>query len=197
MGAIELPTASIVAIEDPSEVVRQVLECDEPNARSVLLGHMADGIVWGAVRDGRWVLSCSAHPRLSPRLDVRSLLLLRIFDQDGETFLWRDEDAGLRGRRLEDGAPRGPDDPLRWLDETHLVRGDRLIEGAPASDHFTPVADARGARHVPPLRWHHPDEPSSSPATLLVRHHLRCDDESGCVRIVASRCVELSTQASA
>lgn len=184
-----LATARLSALDDADRIVEQVLTEGVPDGPRFLLAHMVGGIVWGTGHEGRWQLSCQAHPTLSPPLASESLLTMRIFDDARETFVWRDEDLGLKARTLEDSQPLAADDPLRWLDEQRLLRGDRTVAGEPASQLFTPVEDAGGSRHAPPLTWRDDAELAARPGVMLIRHHLRADPGSGCVEIAASRCV--------
>lgn len=197
MTTTELTTARLTAIEHPEEVLAAVLDrATSPSRGQWLLAHLSDGVVWGIVRDGAWRLSGDEHPDLSPPLRADGLLLLRVFDAGGETFVWNDEDLGLRGRRIDDLEDRPMGDPLRWIDESRLLRGDRFVASAVASRDFTPVADASGSRHVPPLTWEGSDDVRAHPGLLHVRHHLTTDEASGCVRIVVSRCVGIAKRGS-
>jgi hypothetical protein len=81
------------------------------------------------------------------------------------------------------------------MDESRIVLGDRLLE-APKGG-FTRVGSATGAEQVVP------DELSDEvfqkslwPLRLHVRHYLESDDETGAVRIAATRLVELEVKRS-
>jgi CRISPR-associated protein (TIGR03984 family) len=161
-----------------------------------LLAHCDDGVTWGRCAAGRWHLSHEAFPDVSPLPTAANLQQLRLFGLQREVLIWRGE-KGLEGRELSDRDTALVDESLRPRDETWLLLGDRVVAGArdPSASneavHFTLVGDGRGARHAPPWRLNSSDFGSERkrhwPMRLVVRHYFECDEQSGLVRVAASR----------
>lgn len=211
-GDTPIGGATLTSLEDAAcrRLVDQILSARtttraaRPSAW--LIAHGIDGVTWGAGGDDRWSLADDAFPDFAPPLAHDSLLSLRVFDEAAETLVWRDGDAGLRGRELRD-APEGPAAVSRsqWSPERHeatvpIEEWQILIgDGGHPPDFgngFSLLTATTGARHVVPMAWEPGEAPAARPAALCVRHYLAQQDEtiglrSGAVRVVASRLVRL------
>ncbi|MGH2733357.1 MAG: type III-D CRISPR-associated protein Csx19 [Actinomycetota bacterium] len=182
----------------PEDAGSLLSECRGPDTSALwLLAHCDDGVTWGRCDGSRLLLSCSQHENWpTPRPTARNLQQLRLFGERGEVLVWRREDAGdaLAGRLLADGAEQPhPDDPARPCEELYLVLGTRIAEGGEATgDGFTAVTDAAGRVQVLPLGLGRDTPDWGRPAACLrISHYLERDEETGCVRIAASRLVAL------
>jgi CRISPR-associated protein (TIGR03984 family) len=148
-----------------------------------LLAHCESGVTWG-VFDGRgWRLGSDAFPDLCPRPSAENILEVRLFWPAGEVLIWRGE-SGLRGRLLRDDDKGKHPSALRPDDEDRLLRVGRDCYGR---DGFVRVRDGTGAEQALPLL----DSESVAPDRLRVRHYFEQDDETGAVRVVATRLVKL------
>jgi CRISPR-associated protein (TIGR03984 family) len=81
------------------------------------------------------------------------------------------------------------------MDESRILLGDRLLETPKGG--FSRVGSPTGAEQVVPVElsedlFHE----SRWPLRLHVRHYLEADDETGAVRIAATRLVELEVRRS-
>lgn len=154
-----------------------------------LLGFCHDGVVWGCREGDTWHLSGDVFPEVSPTPSRGSLLELRLFGQARELLMWR-HGAEFRGRWLETrGLAPGAPAELKPLPETYVVRGNRLQA---TRGGFSRVCDETGARHAVP--WVCEDAGFAGgewPLRLKVEHYLAQDEDTGAVRIAASRLVEL------
>jgi len=157
-----------------------------------LLAHTDHGVIWGhrPGGTGAWRFAGDAFPGDTSPLDPATVQQVRVFGPDTEVLLWR---AGgrLHGRRLADGSgidPAGPAQPYR---EPRVLLADRVLGGP--RDGFTLVGDAAGSRQVVPLacdpgwfnqgRW---------PLRLILRHYLEADEDTGMLRVAATRLVTLT-----
>ncbi|MGI6618429.1 MAG: CRISPR-associated protein Csx19 [Bacillota bacterium] len=155
-----------------------------------MLGHCYDGITWGRwdPHEGVWVTGDRAFPNLSPRISEDNLIELRIFGEETEILIWRLYD-GFLGRRLSHCACTAFDEAIRPIKEELVLVGDRVIGRGMG---FTHVGTPSGIQQVVPIdvepgafvksRW---------PLRLTVWHYLCCDEESGVIRIGASRLADL------
>lgn len=150
-----------------------------------LLCHCDDGVTWGRLEGSAWRLGSGVFPDLCPVPSEISVQELRVFSPSAEVLVWRTED-GLRGRVLRDSDPAVNDGPLAPHDEDRLLLGERVGE---FRDGFTRVGDGTGAEQALPL--HITEERSSSWPRLRVRHYFAREERTGCVRIVATRLVEV------
>jgi len=164
-----------------------------------LLAHCDEGVVWGYLDAGQWRLATEAFPHVVPQLSEVGLQQLRLFGPRREILLWRCDD-GFQGRELADlPTPLADDDPLHRDEEEFLVLGDHVLDDRSAGastvkSRFTLIGDRRGARQTVPCTLT-PDDFGDDrqrrwPLRLLVRHYFTCDD-TGLVRVVASRLVDL------
>ncbi|MBX3156457.1 MAG: hypothetical protein KF773_10695 [Deltaproteobacteria bacterium] len=146
-----------------------------------LLCHCDDGVTWGRLEHGTWRLGSAVFSDLCPVPSAVNLQEMRVFSRDAEVLLWR-VDAGLRGRILRDSTPIN-DGPLVPHDEAHLLLGGRVSEHR---DGFTRVGDGTGAEQALPFRV----VDHAALSWLYVRHYFALD-RYGCVRVVASRLMEV------
>ncbi len=146
----------------------------------VLLAHADDGVIWGQVKPGGLSFPTDAlHGQ--PVLRKDTLQMARLFDGEGETYLWRTGEGRWRGRHIGDG--RG-ELQLRYFDEAQILWGTR-VEAVEAG--FVRVAEGeQGLRHAPPLKLDVEDWQDTHPFRLGVRHYLEQDDE-GWLRVSMSR----------
>lgn len=157
-----------------------------------LLATCHDGVVWGAVRDGRLALSSAAFPDVSPTPRRESLLEVRLFGQTAEVRLWRTDD-GFEGRRIEQAGDEAlaalagsPAAPKR---ESWLLAGTRPRE---VHDGFTLVSGDGGKRQAVPLAIEGGLSEQDLSVRLEVCHHLERDEETSAVRIALTRLTGLA-----
>lgn len=160
-----------------------VSELIEPPAW--LLCHCDDGVTWGLVDDGGWRLGSMVFPDLCPTPSATTLQELRIFSRKCEILIWRDR-VGLSGRILRESPTPVDDDPCAPHDDKRILLAGRVGEHL---NGFTRVSDGTGAEQALPLRI--TEGPSHSWPRLRVRHYFARDAESGCVRVAATRLVEV------
>lgn len=151
------------------------------------LGHADDGVIWGRIQDNQLITSDSAFPRVSPPLRITTLQQARIFGQNAEVRLWRDN-TEFKACRLEDQ----PNNGSVAFDEANILWGTQL-EGK--DNGFSLMSDGRqGLSHAVPL-----DIPETAfnanggmtrPLRLKIRHYLSYDKD-GQARIALSRLVKL------
>ena len=157
-----------------------------------LLAHCDDGVVWGRYdkTQGNWKLSSKPFPDISPELKEDNLQQLRLFGADMEVLIWRAEN-NFQGRILQD--EEDPDEEeLHPLKEDRILVGDRRL--ADPDDNFTLVGDAGGSRHAVPICCKAEDFEKRGrpyPLRLAVKHYLTQDQDTGVVRVTASRLVEV------
>jgi len=156
-----------------------------------LLAHCHDGVTWGrfdnVLKD--WLLSSTPFPILCPRISESNLLEIRLFGSVHEILIWRTEN-GFSGRCLSDKQELDNNDPCRPDDETRILLGDRVLE--PSKNGFTRVGTARGLQQALPLECTDKDFTGGHwPLRLKMRHYFEQDDETGAVRVNASRLVNI------
>jgi CRISPR-associated protein (TIGR03984 family) len=121
-----------------------------------------------------------------------TLLELRLFGPESEILIWR-SDAGWAGRRITDVPLTGQNLALQPAEEDRVLLGDRLRQ---AKDGFTRVRTAAGAEQAVPIEC---DEASfgngPGPLRLKVRNYFQQDQETGVVRVAASRLVNVFMEA--
>jgi CRISPR-associated protein (TIGR03984 family) len=158
----------------------------------LLLAHCYDGVTWGRLdhETSEWRLACIAFAARAPMPVEQNLLELRLFGKALEILIWREE-RGFRGRRLSDQAYS--EEHLRPMDESRILLGDRLLE--PPKGGFSRVGSPTGAEQVVPVEiFDEVFQKSPWPLRLDVRHYLEADDETGAVRIAATRLVGLEVK---
>lgn len=155
-----------------------------------LLAHCDDGVAWGRRDADGWRLSSQPFPDVSPQLSAGNVQQFRLFGPSVELLIWRTDD-GLRGRWLTH-TPDGVEASLSPQEQKYILLGDRVVQTA--RDGFTLVGDGRGSRHAVPLECDEadfPPHPRRHPLRLLVWHYFVADEQSGIVRIVASRLADV------
>jgi CRISPR-associated protein (TIGR03984 family) len=157
-----------------------------PSASVYLLAHMDDGVIWGRIDDDGKLITPTSD--FVPELRVLTLQALRLFNQTGEVFLWRDGDGQFHARQIVDGAGNA----ISYFDEAHVLWGDDAQPAA--TDGFTLMSDgAQGLRHLVPLKVNINGDDRHRPLRLYVRHYL-CEDETGFVRVSFSRLIDLRVE---
>jgi len=164
------------------------------NGVDLLLAHCYDGVTWGRLDHdtSEWRLACTAFAARAPMPVEQNLLELRLFGRALEILIWREE-GGFRGRKLSDKGCS--EEYLRPMDESRILLGDRLLETP--KDGFSRVGSLTGAEQVVPVEIS--DEvfrKSPWPLRIHVRHYLELDEETGAVRIAATRLVKLEVKRS-
>ncbi len=149
------------------------------------LFHCDDGVTWGYLDDGAWRFGSEGFPDVSPGPSAISLQELRVFCRAFEVLIWRTEE-GFGGRLLRDVERSSVLDPVAPDEEDRPLLGDRAIE---QKGGFTRVGDGTGAEQVLPLRLS-AGRISTRPRIVL-RHYFARDERTGCVRVAASRLVEV------
>lgn len=154
-----------------------------------LLAYCSDGLVWGRLSKSKWLLSSEEFHAVSPKIHSGNLQQLRMFGSESEVLIWRNEET-FTGRVLRDNAVR--EGTIQPKEEVYVLLGDRVKK---AGEKFTLVADAAGLHHAVPIayssdcfkngRW---------PLRLAVKHYFNQDEESGVVRIAASRLTGLALE---
>jgi len=158
------------------------------------LAHSDDGVTWARYDAGAnaWRMGNQVAPDVSPPIRRESLQELRLFAEIGEVLIWR-TDEGLQGRVLRDGDPAvDPGDtsnPLRPSDDSRILRGGHLV--AQRDHDFTHVGDRTGAEQVVPLAVTG-EQLRMGQVRLAARHYYEADEETGAVRIAATRLVKLT-----
>jgi CRISPR-associated protein (TIGR03984 family) len=149
-----------------------------------LLCHCDDGVTWGRYEGGVWRLGSDVFPDLCPRPAAATLLELRLFSPVTEVLIWRTH-SGLRGRILRDSTQPNVDPACLPDDEERLLMIGRVID---RKEGFTRVANGAGAEMALPVQL---GEGLAAWPRLRVRHYFACDEDTGCVRVVATRLVEV------
>ena len=155
-----------------------------------LLAYCNDGVTWGRINnDQSWRTSSKFFPELCPWISESNLLEIRLFGIEREILIWWTEN-GFLGRILidkpgqENNAPCLPDDEIR------ILLGDRVLETT--KEGFTRVRTNSGMEQVIPLECADKDCIKKYwPFRLKMRHYFAQDDETGAVRVAASRLVKV------
>lgn len=153
-----------------------------------LLGHADDGVIWGKFQDKELYTThqvCDID--ISPPLRPTTLQQVRIFGENAELLIWR-EDENWKTRLLVEGQSG---EITEYYDEDQILWGNTYEE---TCDGFTLVCEGQqGLRHAPPIiiprdcfgknHW---------PLRLCVRHYLHTDDETGILKITLSRLIKVT-----
>ncbi len=157
------------------------------NSECYLLAHADDGLIWGKVEKGVLTTSHDAargtpYAEVSPPLREVTLQSARLFNNDCEILLWRD-DSSWRARAIY--TANGDQATFyEAIDERQLLWGN---QAEAISDTFTLLSDSgQGLRHIAPVAI----SADALPLRLRVRH-LISEDKTGFARITASRLVTL------
>ncbi|GIX46058.1 MAG: CRISPR-associated protein [Candidatus Tectimicrobiota bacterium] len=150
-----------------------------------LLCHSDDGVTWGHRDGGVWRLASAFFPEPCPVPSEIRVQEMRVFSSKAEVLIWR-TDNGLRGRMLVDDDHGQVEDSLRPDDEERLLLSGQVHD---ERDGFTCVSDGGGGMQVLPLRV--PKRDSSRWPRLRVRHYFAREENTGSIRVVATRLVEV------
>lgn len=153
------------------------------------LAHADDGVIWGQLREGRLMLSSTVFPEVSPTLRAVTLQQARLFGEQAEIRVWRENNA-FSACLLQDHHDQGAE----AFDEEHILWGTRCVG---QKNDFTLMTDGRqGLRHAVPLlvpnnvfdakERHHP-------IRLRLRHYLTYDAD-GQANVSLSRLVALKVE---
>jgi len=171
-------------------VTKEGESCQEGDY-SWLLAHCHDGVTWGrfdsVTKD--WLLSSTPYAKLCPRISESNLLEIRLFGLEREILIWRTEN-DFSGRCLIDKEERDNNDSCLPDNETRILLGDRVLDAL--KEGFTCVGTARGLRQAVPLECTDKDFAGGRwPLRVQMRHYFEQDDETGAVRVAASRLVTI------
>lgn len=152
---------------------------DNPDLQ-YLLAHSVSGVTWGYWDGAKnsWCTSDRAFSDLSPVLEEKSLLELRIFGETAEVHLWNTEN-GLAGRIVSDQH----DHTTEYLKPADI---ELLLEGEPGfaeNNGFTRVRGQTGKEQALPREFNTHETPS----VLLARQYFEQDESTGVVRPVLTR----------
>jgi CRISPR-associated protein (TIGR03984 family) len=155
-----------------------------------LLAHCHDGVTWGLFDNiiNDWLLSSTPFPKLCPRISESNLLEIRLFGLEREILIWRTK-SGFSGRSMVDKPGQKKNDPCRPDDEIRILLGDQVM--ATTKDGFTRVRTKSGMEQAIPLVCTDRDYAEGRMPCLLMRHYFAQDDETGIVRVAASRLVNV------
>lgn len=139
------------------------------------LAHCDSGVTW-AFLDARraWCLGSSFDPDLCPVPSVAHLQELRFVGAQSEVLIWKGGD-GLVGRILSDRSDELAPHLQPWDESRHLLGNPKRNVGD-----FILYVDGGGAQHMAPYTF---------PKEFLVRHYFEEDQDTGAVRVAASRWV--------
>jgi len=171
-----------------------VIDSVEPNDQNLkgitwLLAHCHDGVTWGCLHDDQsWRKSSVFFPALCPCISKSNLLEIRLFGLEQEILIWRTEN-GFSGRRLFDSPETEPCGPCRPDDERMILLGSQVLEKT--NDGFTHVRTKSGMEQVFSLEFTDKEYAEGCLPYLMVRHYFEQDDETGAVRVAASRLVNV------
>ena len=145
-----------------------------------------DGVVWGRLEGGKWILSSMIFPEICPGPSAEKILEFRIFGPETEILVWRAEEA-FRGRLLKDQEVR---DPFVPLPETRVLLGNKLLEEPRQG--FSRVGSPEGREQVVPKECSFEDfKDGHWPLQLLLKHYFVRDEETGALRVAITRLVDV------
>ncbi len=169
-------------------------------ASAYLLSFHDDGVVWGRLitenRAGKLSTSddlkdSQRKPFPSPEFRIDTLQECRLFNEQGELFIWRNGN-GFKARLIEDNSAAEDREEREYFDERQVLWGTQVENG---NDQFTIVADgSEGLRHAFPQRVDtNKFDGKKRPLGLCVRHYLSYDGD-GCAYISLSRLVNVDVE---
>jgi len=155
-----------------------------------LLAHADDGVIWGKVENGTlttaWDVTQGTNwPSVSPQLNLITLQTARLFNENAELLLWRDDNkSGWSARLIQSVEADQGASFCECLDEYHFLWGNRADA---VTDTFTLLSDSgQGFHHIVP-------HATAKGSKLKVRY-LIAEDKSGYKRIAANRLVCLEAK---
>lgn len=151
-----------------------------------LLVHADDGVIWGIVDNGTLQLSHDHFPAVSPPLRSETIQQVRLFDSNGELFVWRSEDQFQARLVIEEESG----EPVEIFDERQFLWGTHADQ---YSGRFTLLRQgAEGVRHAPPLTVDANEKGEILERPYLqTRHVVDYEEETGQAYVVWSRLVSL------
>jgi CRISPR-associated protein (TIGR03984 family) len=152
-----------------------------------LLAHCDDGVTWGYRDASGWHLASASG--LGPEPTRKNLQQLRLFGHTRELLLWR-HGTDFHGRTLADASTESLETWAKPKPECRYLVG-RKIAGD-QKDGFSVLGDDFGSRHAVPIVCTEDDfKKSRYPLRLELKHYFHREEETGVVRIAASRLVRL------
>lgn len=161
-----------------------------------MLAHGDEGVTWSHYDKaaGVWRRGDQAAPAISPPLRQDTLQEVRIFGEFAEILIWRTQES-LLGRILQETFPptkrNDATNPMCPSDESRILRGDEVHTTYEHS--FSHLADRTGAEQVIPLRVSAEDLRKRR-VRLRVRHYYQTMNDSGAIRVGATRLVALTVE---
>ncbi len=189
--------SKITRLEIPQEDLRAWLTTQATNyTLRWLLAHTDSGVIWGEMRDDhRLHLSCEAFPDVFEHvaLDWETLQQCRLFWESGELLLWQGMH-GWQARLRQDEGEGETNATYSYYDEAQLLWGYVQNGQKGEQDGFRLLAEgSQGIVHAPPLK----NIPTQKErASILVRHYITKESETGMLRITASRLVTVQEPSS-
>ena len=130
-----------------------------------LLIHADDGVIWGELRDDVLHVASDFSADLHcPELRSETVQMARLFGENGELLVWRDDNYSFSSRLVEEN--RGVN--IEYFDETMLLWGTRRENSN--DDFFLWEHGSEGLRHAPPVD-------SNRDLKLKVRHYIDYDED--------------------
>ncbi len=172
-----------------------------------LLAHADDGVIWGRLHNGELVTSNTLDPEKFPLLREKTLQMARIFAPAGELLVWRNEDGNWSGRLIAEITESNTTDEQANHPSTEPALSDHTDEWDEAFEEqqillgtnakllddrgFALMSEgSEGLFYVVPLKLEGKIDEQIRPLRLVVRHYLK-EDDSGFLRVNASRLVNL------
>lgn len=150
---------------------------DDLEGNYYLLAHAIDGVIWGKVENGNWIMTT-----VEPSCRLETLQELRLFNKHEEIYIWR-TGREWRCRRIADNEGSQSCDVIQ---EHHILWG---TKGELTKDGFTVLTDgSQGLRHVLPIDASKVNEKNIRPA-LRVHHYLQIDEATSVTYIAYTRLV--------
>jgi len=145
-----------------------------------------DGVVWGRLEGGKWILSSMIFPEICPEPSAEKILEFRIFGPEAEILVWRAENV-FKGRLLKEEVER---DIFLPAQETRVLLGNKLLEKSKGG--FSRVGSPEGREQVVPLECSFEDfKDGRWPLRLLLKHYFVRVEETGALRVAVSRLVDV------
>lgn len=144
-----------------------------------LLAFADDGVIWGKLEQGQWILSGKVFPAVEVALRSETLREVHLFSQKGELLMWRST-SGFSYRFIG-----GKEEPHG---EENVIEGVFRLWGIGKSvnNGFTLMEEGQqGFLHAPPVA-----NALECKAQLRVRHYIAYDDD-GQASVMYSRLVAL------
>lgn len=147
-----------------------------------LLTHCENGVIWGIHSGNGLKLSSDTFPRVGLALRWDVLVQARLFGETGELLVWPGSNGWLAHLRDDQTG-----EPVECLDEQHLLWGTSTCG---TRDGFSEVVEGQqGIVHAPPISIIPTNKQTR--ASLIVRHYLAEDEETGVIKVVGSRLVAI------